>query len=215
MQRESFTARLLNVASAPLCDHKPTLSSALLDRCAPQLVREYLDLLGERNGFFAFESALHVFPAGRTASGYDVERWNDLKGWTAGYDGLATDSLFFAEDIFGEQFAIKGDAIYRFDPEGGSYTFIAKSIDGWSQLILEDYHTETGYVLAHEWQARNGALEANKRLVPITPFVLGGEYSVDNLFASDAMRGMQLRADIWRQIKDLPPGAKVEIRLTE
>lgn len=215
MQYESSVSKLLSISSASLCEDAPTVSQALLSRCTPELAQEYLKLLESKNGFFSFECALHVFPAGKAASGYDVESWNEPTGWMSGYGDFAKDYLYFAEDVFGEQFSIKDDSVFRFDPETGSYAFMADSIEAWAHLVLEDYHAETGYNLAHEWQTKNGVLDMSKRLIPKTPFILGGEYSLDNLFALDAKRGMELRADIWHQIKDLPPGTKIEIKLTE
>jgi hypothetical protein len=70
----------------------------------------------------------------------------------------------------------------------------------------------TGYPLGHAGQAIFGQLPAGQRLIPKTPFVLGGQFRVDNLIALEAVEGMNLRSDIWRQIKDLPDGAQIELR---
>ena len=51
-------------------------------------------------------------------------------------------------------------------------------------------------------------------LVPVTPFALGGEFNLQNLQALDAVKGMQLRADIWRQTRHLPDGTKVQFKIT-
>lgn len=53
------------------------------------------------------------------------------------------------------------------------------------------------------------------RLLPKQLFVLGGSFDVDNLYALDAVKGMQLRAEIARQIRDLPDGTSVTLRLTD
>jgi len=215
MKPGSSTRKLLEISGAPLCGGNPNVPEVLLRKCSPDLAAEYLKLLEGKNGFFAFESALHAFPAGKATAGYDLENWNRPTGWIADYGDAARDYLFFAEDVFGEQFAIRGDGIYRFDPENGTGTLLTNSIEQWAERILEDYHTETGYKLAHEWQMKNGRLDAKNRLTPKKPFILGGEFDIDNLFALDAERAMRLRADISRQIKDLPPGSQVEIRITE
>ena len=215
MPADSFVRKLVDISSIPLSLEPALLPKKLLKRCAAQLADEYVGLLKQRNGFLAFEGALHALPAGKPAKGYDLQTWNDPGGWIAAYGETANDSLFFAEDLFGEQFALKGNAIYRFDPETARFTEVAPSLEGWAKVILEDYRTETGYELAHEWQTKHGALQPAHRLVPKIPFSLGGEYAIANLMALDARKGMELRADIWRQVKDLPPGTKVEIKLTE
>jgi hypothetical protein len=63
--------------------------------------------------------------------------------------------------------------------------------------------------LAHEWQQQNGPLPPGIRLVPKIPFVLGGEYRVDNLYAADCWRAMRCYGHIATQIHDLPEGAGV------
>jgi hypothetical protein len=44
------------------------------------------------------------------------------------------------------------------------------------------------------------------------PFVLGGEFVLDNMYMADAVEGMRFRADIARQIKDLPDGAEIKLK---
>lgn len=50
--------------------------------------------------------------------------------------------------------------------------------------------------------------------VPIfSPFVMGGDFSLDNLYVADAVEGMRLRADIADKIKNLPDGTQVKFSL--
>jgi hypothetical protein len=176
-------------------------------------VKELRDLLNSRNGFYAFESALHVLPltAAARAEVMDLVTWNRRDLWRECFDGCCSDMLFFAEDVFGVQFAVKGSAIVTFDPESGDTANVGGSIEEWSQNILSDYSRLTGYRIAHAWQAANGPLPPGRRLLPKIPFVLGGAFEIDNLFAVDAVKGMKYRAEIWRQIRDLPDGAQVRL----
>ena len=172
-------------------------------------------LLLRRNGFFVFESALHLFPLAATSAGYDLLSWNSMETWRLAYGDAVQDDLFFAEDIFGEQFAIRDGCIWRFNPETGESEEVAATLEAWASQILADYAAETGYPLAHEWQTQHGPLPPDKRLVPITPFVMGGEFALTNLHALDAVAGMRFRADIARQIRDLPDGSTVHLTVTE
>ncbi|WP_068685569.1 hypothetical protein [Variovorax sp. WDL1] len=47
--------------------------------------------------------------------------------------------IFFAEDIFGVQFAIKDDVVVSFDPESGEAEEIAGSIEEWANKLLLKY----------------------------------------------------------------------------
>ncbi|MBH3414533.1 SMI1/KNR4 family protein [Pseudomonas putida] len=120
---------------------------------------------------------------------------------------------FFAEDVFGGQFCIKDSKVYTFDPETGSLEYLADDIESWVQMLLSDYEVLTGYPLAHQWQKQNGQLPAGKRLLPKVPFVLGGEFVLDNLYLADAVEGMKFRADIAIQIKELPDGAQIRLNI--
>lgn len=184
-------------------------------RLAGKLEPDLLSLLHLKNGFYAFESALHVFPAGGAAGEISLELWNSPELWRGEYADLTAGCLFFAEDAFGSQFCIYGDAVYRFDPETANREPIAKTVEEWAGSVLQDYAGQTGYPLAHEWQMRHGPLAPRTRLFAKQPFVLGGDYSVENLRSFDAVAGMRFFASIATQVHDLPDGTKLDLRITD
>jgi hypothetical protein len=208
--------RLLSGASAPLSEHKPEISEDIRV-LAGILADDLLRLLQKCNGFYAFESALHVFPSYSDAISQEISlgKWNEELLWRSSYNGLADRYLFFAEDIFGGQFCIKDDAIYTFDPETGDMNYLADDIESWAKAILNDYEVLTGYPLAHQWQEKYGSLLAMKRLLPKIPFVMGGAFSLDNLYLADAVEGMKFRANIANQIKNLPNGSLVKLDIVD
>lgn len=172
-------------------------------------------LLELKNGFYAFEGALHVRPLATPQDEGSLEVWNASAGWRSDYDGLADGCLFFAEDVFGSQFCVYEGGVATFDPETGEKAPLADDAEGWARKILDDYDVLTGYALAHEWQAKHGAIPRGQRLVPKIPFVLGGEFTIDNLFLLDDARAMRSRANLAVQIRDLPEGAAVEFKVTD
>ncbi|MGH9568101.1 MAG: SMI1/KNR4 family protein [Candidatus Angelobacter sp.] len=175
---------------------------------------ELFNMLQKKNGFYAFESALHVFPIRCDLTNeMDLETWNSDTLWRNGYANLVQGLLFFAEDILQDQFCLSQQGVVRFKAETGETAIMAGSLEDWAGLITSNYQFETGWPLAHDWQASNGALPRGKRLMPETPFFLGGEYSVTNLWAGDALQGMRFKADIAIQTRDLPPGEKVRLRV--
>ncbi|HKQ40118.1 MAG TPA: SMI1/KNR4 family protein [Verrucomicrobiae bacterium] len=170
--------------------------------------QELFRLLSRKNGFYAFESALHVFPS-NVRHGMDLEDWNASGLWRYEYGKLADGILFFAEDIFGGQFCIKNSAVWLFDPETGNCNKIAPDLEGWADCVLTDYNYLTGYPMAHLWQQKMGVIPNDHRLVPKIPFVAGGRYDLSNLRLMPSVDGMKWRGHIARQIKNLPDGAKV------
>jgi hypothetical protein len=176
-------------------------------------LEQLTELLAARNGFYAFESALHVFGSGSTVVGGSLEDWNDNNGWIASYGGLADGAFFFAEDVFGGQFAIIGDEICTFDPETAATEAVSSSIEDWAGQLVQNYSVLTGFVVAHDWQTQHGVIEPGCRLVPKRPFVLGGEFSAANVCSLAAVKGIHVRADLALQIRDLPDGSKIRYRI--
>jgi hypothetical protein len=174
------------------------------------------ELLRERNGFYAFESGLHVFASGDGgARGGSLEEWNAPDGWRTAFGGMADGFLFFAEGVLGGQFAIRADEVFSFDPETGQHELLASSIEGWADRLLVDYALLSGFPLARRWQRAHGPLAPGMRLVPRIPFVLGGEFDVSNVYALDAAEGMRVRGELAVQIRDLADGAKVQYRIVD
>jgi hypothetical protein len=180
------------------------------------LGKELESLLRLRNGFYAFESALHVFSTGPVAGKeMTLSQWNTFPLWRFEYAELADRTLFFAEDAFGNQFCLHGGRVCSFDAETGEMNSLSKDIQGWVQQILSDYAVLTGHPLMHLWQEKNGSIPAGARLMPKIPFVLGGQYSLENLYALSAVSAMKTRGNLARQLKDLPDGSQVEFRVIE
>lgn len=188
--------KLLNIGGASLSPEAPVNS---------QLTNELLELLKMKNGFYAFESALHVFPDRSFGSEIGIIEWNN----SCIADYKVDECLFFAEDIFGVQFCIKSNGIYSFNPETGISEFLSETIDGWAGMILADYECLTGYPLAHSWQEKHGAIASGIRLAPKTPFVAGGKYEIENLYEIESIKLMKLNARLALQVKELPDGESI------
>ena len=203
----SAVQKLIAAGSGPLVE-----GSAALPRAVPT---EIAELLTACDGFYAFESALHVFPSVSVVPEVGLTAWNANELWRHLYPDLDDGVWFFAADIFGCQFALVRDAVSVFDPETGGFEPMAADVEGWAQAILDDLALYTGFPIAHEWQLANGALLPGRRLIPKIPFVLGGAFDALNLYDVDAVQGMRYRAELAEQMQDLPDGATVRLRVVE
>lgn len=204
--------KLLSIAGSGLCSESPRLAPELIE-LAGNHGNQLVELLNHKNGFYAFENALHVFPSGCSDLYVDLETWNNPNSWRKYYWELVKDSLFFAEDVFGVQFCICDGKIQKFDPEAGEFEDMAENLEEWATKILEDPEYEIGYKLVQAWQQQNGSLLSGSRLLPKTPFIFGGEYKINNLYMLDSLKAMEFRADIWRQIRDLPDGTEIKLKI--
>jgi hypothetical protein len=205
--------KLLSVASEPLLTPPHPREAERLSSIGAKSA-ELWEILLWKNGWYAFESALHLFPLGTRENILDLQDWNSESLWRSEYKELASDCFFFAEDTFGSQFCFKEGQIHTFDPETGRTRIFASHLGEWAGKILDDYNLYTGYPVAHEWQRLHRPLTQGERLLPKTPFVFQGAYTVENLYALDCVEGMKLRASIAIQLRDLPDGSRVRLRVT-
>jgi hypothetical protein len=204
--------KLLDIGSEVLAAEFTFLPPSFVET---PLLKDVMVMLSRKNGFLAFESALHVFPCAKSTSCYTLAEWNEPNLWRVAYKNLAVDLLFFAQDVFGNQFGVWKSEIIRFDAETGDKESFALTLDEWAKRILTDYEVETGYPLAHQWQSIYGILRLDWRLLPKRPFVLGGGYEIANLITKPSVLGMRLRGSLATQLHDLPDGTQIEFRITE
>jgi hypothetical protein len=202
--------QLLAISSDPLCGEPKVIPEVLLGY---GLGPELFEMLRARNGFYAFESALHVFPTSCGPNNQmDLEKWNSDALWRYAYDELAQGLLFFAEDLLQDQFCLSSSGILRFKAETGETVFFAKSIEQWADRILTNHRTETAWPLGSEWQRQNGPLASGKRLMPKTPFFLGGEFASANLWEGESTEGMRFKGELATQTKNLKDGTTIKLQ---
>ncbi len=176
---------------------------------------ELAKFLQIKNGFYAFESALLIRPIASTDAVLGLKEWNDPELWIDQFSVDLKDLLFFAEDLFGCQFALHKDGVVRFEPEQGLYKSLSPSLEIWCDMILQDYDLHTEFSLAHSWQKDNEPLPPGNRLLPKVPFVLGGEYKADNLYSSKDVLGMHFCSKLANQIQDIPDGTDITFKITD
>ena len=215
MAMHSSLRKLLEHSTASLVSAYAGLP-AEMSQLAGQRSGELDEMLRARNGLFALEGALHVFPVGDNAAPYDLSSWNLPDAWKVAYQDSAVEgALFFGEDVFGGQFAIVDDAVAVFDPETGEFEQVAQSLGGWAKWFVADRNANSGYPVAHAWQQQHGALPPGYRLVPKRPFVMGGEYVAENVAAMEQVAAMNYYANLAVQIRNVPDGGAIELAIED
>ncbi|MEV8442645.1 SMI1/KNR4 family protein [Actinosynnema sp. NPDC051121] len=175
---------------------------------------ELAGLLSVTNGFAVFDYGVQVFHSGPGGLGPELSAWNDDAAWKFTYGGLADDLLCFAQDLFGVQFAIEGGRrVSAFDPETGERRTIGGSLDDWAEWLLAEPDKRGTRSFAGRWQDEHGPLGHDDRLLPRTLFVLGGEYTDDNLVVCDAVTAMRVRGPVARQVHGLRDGTTIRLRV--
>jgi hypothetical protein len=193
-------------------DPGPFLASVYRSRMQDlALDRSHRKFIEEHNGVYAYSTSLHIYGCSEALAFHDLLRRNASDTWRTSYGQDADGLVFFAEEVFGNQYAYSEQGIVMFDLETGQRTVVAADFDGWMKFVVEDTNYATGQSLAQQWSALYGPIPYGSHLCPKKPFVVGGTFTVDNLFHMLWERSLSLRADIARQIRDLPEGTKVKL----
>ena len=204
MSLDALLSRITDLETAPNSTPEP------FDLAVPGLN----ELLDRREGFYGFRRSLHVFGRVREPRFHSVFVWNDPDGWVSEYGDLADNLLFFAENVFGDQFAFDGERIIHFAAETGARTDLAKDVEQWLTLLLKEPERYLDFDGVAAWSDRNGLVPLGEHLVPDVPFVLSSGDVANKLSTTDAFKSMGFKGTIARQIKDLPDGAQIEIKWT-
>ena len=203
--------KLIEISGAPFVRDYERVGSAV-DHLG-SIGTSIREVLARKNCFFCFEAALRFFPSITVDSSWSILDWNSHNLWKGDYRGGADNIFCFAEEIFGRQFVVHEEKIAIFESETGDMEVIASSLEEWASKVLLDYREMTGHPIAHEWQSLYGALHPRHRLIAKRPFVLGGQYSVENLVSLDSVRVMKSLGNLAHQIQELPDGAQVEFKI--
>jgi hypothetical protein len=156
--------KLLSISSEPLVSTSPDDTTLIQDF---PLGSELLSMLQRKNGFYAFDSALHVFPiTSQPVGGKNLAEWNSDSLWRSDYGDLTSRLLFFAEDVFQDQFCLSSSGVLRFNSETGGTKPFADSLENWAEVLLRDYNQATGWILAKTWQAEHGPLAPGNESCP-------------------------------------------------
>lgn len=138
---------------------------------------------------------------------------NDLSPWR---DLLPAPCQIVAVTLFADFVVAAGDGmIALLDVAGASARQIAASeADFWARL--ED--DEEGWLLkslADDCRASGLSLAPGQCYAFTTLPMFGGAYKPENVWACSFGEWLSFVGDVYTQVKDLPPGAKVVLRVTD
>lgn len=137
-----------------------------------------------RDGFRAVGGALLVRPSTTVGTTMGLSDWNRLSGWRKPYSA-SSELLFFAEDIFGHQFALYRDEVVRFDPERGEFEHFAFKLERWASRVIEERIKLGALELLAREKLCKPALETTQKLQPNAPRIRPGTESLRYIVRSD------------------------------
>jgi Protein of unknown function DUF2625 len=178
--------------------------------------QEHNSLLSTHNGLTAFEGGLRLFGTTPGLLLPALQDWNKQESWRSEYGELIKNSLvFFAEDVFGNQFAFDGTRVVYFNAESGRASPFANSFSEWLSIVLEDPADTLQLVLYKNWLKKGGRLDPAEHLCPTYPFVVKADPPLHELYRVSNVEDMRYKGHFALQIKDVPDGTRIKIKLTD
>ena len=165
-------------------------------------------------GGFFFENAFLIYPnLQNSKSILDFNNINNLM--KSCFCDLIKGALFWGCEIFGNQFAFKDGSFYFFNIETAEFEFMGNSFDEVVVLLKSETEYFTGKSLLLKWQESYGIIANDERLCPKRPFVVGGEYEINNLYKLNIGQLIKYNGALANKISGLQDGTIIDFEVTE
>lgn len=191
--------------------------SCIIDFISTSAPKSFIDELVSfyvsQNGFYAFESALWIYQYASNET-YSLEKINNIE-FLNKYKEKVGNFISIGSDALGNQFIVNNSGYFLLDLETSELEFIAENLESWANAILADYNYLTAFPSLHNWQLQNNAIKLNMRLGAKTPFILGGEFNVSNLFEVDIIELIKFKSKLFAEIESLPPGSEIQFKIVD
>lgn len=170
----------------------------------------FLDFLEIVNGGYFYNNSFHIYGISEKLDFHDLRFMDNF--FHESYQEIVKGMKFFAEDVFGNPFAFLNNKVYLFTIETAEIECLAENFKDFIKLLYEDLDYLTGITLAAELsQNDNKSLTKGKRLSAKQPFIIGGEYKLNNLYLKDFKKNITYNSSIAKQVYNVPDGTKIKI----
>jgi hypothetical protein len=136
-----------------------------------------------------------------------LAEWRWLLGGRARVHGWSS-----AGDVF---YADDRGRIWRLDTGAGESACVAESAEAFERALSDPAAAEELLLLpvVDAFEAARGRLNAGQCLGFATLPVFGGAYTADNRYPIAVVEHAAFTGDVHRQIRDLPDGASIELKV--
>jgi hypothetical protein len=172
--------------------------------------------LERRNGCIAYEGGLHVRGASRSPNWHSLRTaWEGPLAFHELYEKVEPTDIPFAEDALGDQFLLRDGRVLHLWAETGEIEPSAESLEQFFDAVIADPQRTLALEPLLAYRAGNRKLAPGQLLMAYPPFCVTEAAEGVKLSGIDALQRRLFLVDLARQIRDLPEGAQVEIKLLE
>lgn len=178
------------------------------------LPSEYFRVLEFANGFLLRDNLLRFHGLESLAGCPSIQEWNAAK-WKDEFGELARDIVFFASDIFGDQYGFATrdgrHQLCRFRCEGGHTEFIGgRDLMKWLRdHVLRDLSSLIDVGLASALMKRLGPIPLGHDIAFKLPLICGGKYEAENCEIMETSFHLQLLGQLSVQNRQHPHGTNI------
>jgi hypothetical protein len=142
-----------------------------------------------------------------------ISTWNSSE-WKSAYGEIAKNLIFFAEDIFGDQYGYRFRAsdseLVKFFVEGGKVELVHGGIDELIRAFITPQKSSLiDYSLAEKAFCVGKHPTAGQHLAFRLPLITGGDYTVENLHVESVEMHLGLLAQMSVKNLQLPDGTQI------
>ena len=177
---------------------------------------EYRELLEHTNGYVAFHGGLHVRGACFEPA------WHSLRAAWLGemaihrhFPDVLPDDVPFAEDALGDQFLLRGATVYKLSGETGEIDSLNMNLVEFDANVRADPDEFLELAPLERFRAEGGVLEPGQLLSVMPPFVFSESAEGVSFRAIPAAERLSFLSRLARQIRDLPDGTQVALKVVE
>lgn len=171
----------------------------------------YYDFINFINGGYFYNNSLQIYSIDNSIDFNSFFKINELI--KKEYSNIISNEVFFAQEIFGNQFGFSSQGVIMFNIETGEKNLLSLDFNGWLEALEADIDFLTGKNIAKLWDQANPELKLNERLCAKKPFIIGGEYEIENLFALSFPQYVYSNANIANQVYGLPDGQSIKLKI--
>ena len=179
-----------------------------------RLPMELQQLIAQRNGFVAFRGGLHVRGACTTPE------WHSLRvamegptSFRARFRTIKVGDVPFAQNLFGDQFILRGDKVYKLDSYADQLEEIASGLVDFFARVQQDPIGLLSLGHLAQFEGTGETLRPGELLMEWPPFVVSGSEKGVSLRRIPAPERLEFLADIARQLRGVADGTKVEFKI--
>jgi len=142
-----------------------------------------------------------------------IQEINESWGWV----GIDPEEVVGENDFGNLIIKDTSGKYWRLCPEDLYCEIVANSRTDLDQLSKDQEFLEDWYMQALVEQAKEqlGSLTEGRKYCLVTPGPLGGEYAISNIKTAPLLEMVRLSGDIALQIKDLPDGAQIQLKVVD